>query len=431
MNIFKEYFLRIFFIGNAFSIPQTTAQLQGASGFKPDADLHYEVGMKIIIIGNGIAGISAAEAIRGRDKNFEIVMYTDERHYHYSRPRVIEYLSGKVDVNTIIIKKEEFYKQNNIKLNLNSKIISIDTQNKKIILSDGRQDNFDRLIIAAGAYSFLPPVDGADTEGVFTLRTIDDADKIVSFSRGKNKALVIGGGLLGIEAAMSLKTLGLDVAIVEVFDRLLPRQLDKDSAKILQAMLEEKGLKFLLPKQTSSIEKNNDLLKINFKDNTSAIADLTLFSAGIRCNLKIIEGSGIEFGMGIKVNEYMRTNIPDIFAAGDIAEYHGVVYGIWPAAKEQGTAAGINATGEKTEYKGSVLSTKLKVVGIELASIGSIEHGEGIQIHTKQDKGIFKRVFVKDSKLVGAILLGDTSQYSKLQDIIKSQKEPGKIEELI
>lgn len=387
--------------------------------------------MKIIIIGNGIAGISAAEAIRGKNKNFEIAVYSDEKHYHYSRPRIIEYLSGKVDVDKIKIKKEEFYKEQNIKLNLNSKIISINTQKKKIILSDGRQDNFDKLIIAAGAYSFLPPVKGADTEGVFTLRTIDDADKIISFSKGKNKALVIGGGLLGIESAMSLRTLGLDVTIVEVFDRLLPRQLDKDSAKILQTMLEEKGLKFLLSKQTLSIEKNNDLLKINFADNTFVLANLTLFSSGIRCNLKIIEGSGIEFDKGIKVNEYMQTNIPDIFAAGDIAEYRGVVYGIWPAAKEQGIAAGLNAIGEKTEYKGSVLSTKLKVVGIELASIGSIEHGEGIQIHTKQNKGVFKRVFMKDNRLIGAILVGDATQYQKLQNMIKLQKELDKLEELI
>lgn len=387
--------------------------------------------MKIIIIGNGVAGISAAETIREKDKDIQIVMYSDEKYHHYSRPRVIEYLAGKTDVNRIIIKKEDFYKQNNIKINLNSKVISIDTQNKKINLSNGEQDNFDRLIIAAGAYSFLPPVVGADTEGVFTLRTIDDADKIILYSKNKKAAIVIGGGLLGIEAAMSLKTLGLDATVIEVFDRLLPRQLDKDGSDLLQVMLEEKGLKFLLPKQTSAIVNNNKVLKTNFKDNTSVESDIVLFSAGIRCNLKIIENSGIETDKGIKINDYMQTNIPEIFAAGDIAEYKGNIYGIWPAAKEQGTAAGLNAIGEKTEYKGSIISTKLKVAGIELASIGSIEHKEGIEIKTKHEKGIFKRIFIKDRKLVGAILLGDTSQYQKLQDVMKKQKELYETEDLI
>ncbi|MCX7698107.1 MAG: FAD-dependent oxidoreductase [Candidatus Goldbacteria bacterium] len=379
--------------------------------------------MKIIIIGNGVAGISSAEAIRSKDKNSEIVIYSDEKYLHYSRPRVIEYLSGKVEVSRIIIRKEEFYKQNNITLLLNTKVVKIDPQNKKIILSNGKEDNFDKLIIAAGAYSFLPPIPGADITGVFTLRTIDDADKIISYSRNKKTAAVIGGGLLGIEAAMSLKVLGLDVTIIEVFDRLLPRQLDKDAAIILQSMLEAKGLKFLLPKQTTTIEKINNNLKINFKDNTCLESDVILFSAGIRCNLKILEGSNIEADKGIKVNDYLQTNFQDIYAAGDIAEYKGIVYGIWPAAKEQGSIAGLNAIGEKIEYKGSIISTKLKVVGIELASIGSIEHGEGIEIQTKQDKEVFKRLFIKDNKLIGAILLGDTSQYQKLQDIMKTNQD--------
>jgi len=387
--------------------------------------------MKIIIIGNGVAGISAAETIRNKDKNAELVIYTDEKYYHYSRPRVIEYLSGKVTVDKIIIRKEDFYKQNNIKIFLNTKIIKIDTQNKKIILENGDEDNFDKLIIAAGAYSFLPPVEGANNKGVFTLRNINDADKIISFAKNKRAAVVIGGGLLGIESAMSLKISGLDVIIVEVFDRLLPRQLDNDAAKILQTMIEEKGLKFLLAKQTSKIEKTNNQLQINFKDNTSVSADMILFSAGIRCNLKIAENSGIDYDKGIKVNEYMQTNIPDIYAAGDIAEYKGIIYGIWPAAKEQGQIAGLNVIGEKTEYKGSVLSTKLKVAGIDLASVGNIEKKEDIQIYTKQDKDIFKRVFIKDKKLIGAILIGDTTQYQKLQEIIKLQKEIEKPEEII
>ncbi|MBP7791945.1 MAG: NAD(P)/FAD-dependent oxidoreductase [Candidatus Goldbacteria bacterium] len=387
--------------------------------------------MKIIIIGNGVAGISAAEAIRNRDKNAEIVIYSDEKYYHYSRPRIIEYLSGRVDADRITIKKENFYKQNDIKLNLNSKVIKINPGDKKITLSDGKEEKFDKLIIAAGASSFLPPVSGSDAEGVFTLRTIDDADKIIFYAKGKKKAAVIGGGLLGIESAMSLKELGPDVTIVEMSERLLPRQLDRDGADVLQKMLEEKGMNFLLSKQTSSIVKDGDLLKINFKDGTLLKSDVILFSAGIRSNLKIVENTGIEFDRGIKVNDYLQTNIPDIYAAGDIAEHKGIIYGIWPAAKEQGTAAGLNAAGEKTEYRGSVQSTKLKVAGIELASIGNVEHAEGVEIRTKQDGGIFKRMFLRDNKLIGAILIGNASQYQKLQDVIKSGQDVLNIEEIM
>jgi nitrite reductase (NADH) large subunit len=387
--------------------------------------------MKIIIIGNGIAGVSAVEAIRSRDKNAEIVIYSDEKYYHYSRPRIIEYLSGRVDADRITIRKENFYKQNNVKLNLNVNVIKINPRDKKIMLFDGKEEEFDKLIIAAGARSFLPPVLGADTEGVFTLRTIDDADRIISYTKGKKKTVVIGGGLLGIESAMSLKELGPDVTIVEASDRLLPKQLDRDGADVLQKMLEEKGLNFLLSKQTLSIVKDDGLLKINFKDGTLLKSDVILFSTGIRSNLKIIENSGIESDKGIKVNDFLQTNVADVYAAGDVAEHRGVVYGIWPAAKEQGTAAGLNAIGEKTEYRGSVQSTKLKVAGIELASIGNVEHGEGVEIRTKHEGGIFKRAFLKDKKLTGAILIGNTSQYQKLQDVIKAGKDVLNIEEII
>lgn len=386
--------------------------------------------MKIVIIGNGVAGISAAEAIRNKSKDIEIVMYSDEKFYHYSRPRVIEYLSGKISSERLIIKNKEFYEQNNIKINLNTKIKKIDVNLKKVICDSG-DESFDRLIIAAGAKSFLPPVKGSDLSGVFTLRTIEDAEKIIEFARGKKSAVVIGGGLLGIEAAMSIFNLGLSVTVVEVFERLLPRQLDKDGAVILQKMIEAKGLKFLLSKQTEKIESKDEKLEVIFKDGEKIITDLILFSAGIRSNLEIVKETGIEIDKGIKINENMQTSVKDIYAAGDIAEFNGVVYGIWPAAKEQGWAAGLNASGEDIKYKGSILSTKLKITGIELASIGDIEKKEKTEIFTKTGEGIYKRLFIENKIITGAILLGDTKEYQKIQEIIKNKMPVNNPSELI
>lgn len=387
--------------------------------------------MKIVIIGNGAAAIAAAESIKKKDASISITMISCEKYFHYSRPRVIDLLSGKVNEEQIVIKKKEFYDTNNIKTHFGIQVKSIDVPGKTVLLTDGSKENYDKLIIAAGAYSFMPPVEGSKTPGVFTLRTIDDAKAIMEYSKDKKTAAVVGGGLLGIEAAIALTTRGLQTTIVEFFDRLLPRQLDKDGAAILQALLEAKGLKFMLPKQAQSITPVNNELTINFKDNTNLTAGVVLFSSGIRCNLMIAEGTGIAADKGIKVNDFMETSVPDIYACGDITEYNGMSYGIWPAAREQGAAAGANAAGEKTVYKGSVFSAKLKVAGIDLGSMGCIEADAETKTFTKNENGVFRRVFIKDGKLIGAILLGDTSAYQKLQEILKKGELISDPEQLI
>lgn len=375
--------------------------------------------MKILIIGNGAAGMAAAEAARRINEAAEIVMLNSERYYHYSRPRVIEFLSGKIALEQLTIRDSEFYKNSRIRLVLIVNAVKIDPQKKAVYLDGGIEENYDKLIIAAGAHSFLPPVKGSDNKGVFTLRTIDDAIAVMEFAKNKKEALVIGGGLLGIEAAMSLTALGLKTTVVEVFDRLLPRQLDTECAGVLRSNLEEKGLSFLLPKQTAEIKTDPGRLRTIFKDAGSIDTDLILFSAGIRCNLNIANGSGLAVDKGIKVNDRMETSIPDIYACGDIAEYNSAVYGIWPAAREQGTAAGVNAAGGSSIYKGSVLSTKLKVAGIELGSLGNIEGSPGVEVITEKNGKNIKKIFKKDGKTIGAILLGDASQYREIQEAIK------------
>lgn len=372
--------------------------------------------MKVVIIGNGAAGIAAAEAARKADASSEITIITDEKYPHYSRPRVIEYLAGKADTAAITIKKTDWYEKNKITLTT-ARVMQLNTGARQAI-SDSGAIGYDKLIIAAGASSSVPPFDGAGNEGVFTLRTIEDADRIKSAAKNTKNAVAIGAGLLGIEAAYALCSLGIEVTVVEFFDRLLPRQLDGEAAAILKTMLEQKGMKFLLPKKTKKISKETDGLKVDFDDGSSVSGGFIMISAGIKPNIAIYKDAGIECDRAIKVNAFMETNVKDVFACGDCAQFNGINYGIWPAAKEQGTAAGTNAAGGRVEYKGTLMSTKLKAAGIELASMGKIEKEEGTQEKVFRDGANFKKLFIKDGKLAGAILIGDTKEFGKLQGMV-------------
>ncbi|HWR11931.1 MAG TPA: FAD-dependent oxidoreductase [Rectinemataceae bacterium] len=386
--------------------------------------------MKYIIIGNGAAGMAAAEAIRDKDPEGEIVIYTSEDRYHYSRPRIIEYLNGTLPGEKLTIRGKEFYEKKNLRLVKPASIEAIDPLGRTVSLRGGTLDHFDRLIIATGASAFRPPVEGAELDSVFTLRTIDDADRILARCASGKKVAVLGGGLLGIETAANLAVAGMKTTIVEMFDRLLPRQLDAEAASVLQSMLEKKGLRFLLGKQALAIRKNGEASALIFRDGSSIEADIIVFSAGIVSNVELARGAGILCDRGIVVDEHMETAIPGIFAAGDAAQFGGRVYGLWPVAREQGGIAGRNAAGEEATYSGSPVSVKLKVSGIELVSLGSIEAGEGVSIVTKRGDECFKRLFLKEGRLAGAILIGDVSAFTGLQKLLKSGEivgEPGSL----
>jgi len=376
--------------------------------------------MQIVIIGNGIAAVSAASKIREADKECGITMISDEGYAFYSRPRLIEYLSGKASFEQIIIKKEQWYKDNGIKLLTDSKVTSVNTLEKRVS-GDFGEISYDSLIIASGAASFVPPFPGHDAKGVFALRTKEDADDIISMAVGVKSAAVIGGGLLGLETAFALIARGLKVTVIEFFDRLLPRQLDSEAAGLLQKALELKGIRFLLSKQTDKVTEEFNGLKIDFKDGASEKACMIVVSAGVRPNVSFLKDTGIEVNKGIKVNGMMKTNAEGVYAAGDCAEVNGALYGIWPAAKEQGEAAGAAITGAAVNYAGTVMSAKLKVVGIEVASAGDINITEKTESKSKTDGETFKKIFSENGIIKGGILMGNTADYMKLQKLIASK----------
>jgi len=378
--------------------------------------------MKIVIIGNGVAATSAAASIREYDTESVITMLSDEPAPFYSRPRLIEYLGKKVPFEKIIIHDEAWYEKNNIVLLSGARVDSVVPARGEVEGSFGLL-NYDRLLIASGASAALPSFYGARLEHVFTLRTREDADAIAAAATRSRTAVIIGGGLLGIETAYALAERGLSPTVIEVFDRLLPRQLDDESARILQDMLAQKGLSFLLAKQTASISNEFGRVKILFKDDSALGADMAVISAGIRPNISFLRNSQIEVRRGIIVDTRLRTNVANVYAAGDCAEFEGNIYGIWPAAKEQGELAGKAIAGQKVAYRGSLMSAKLKVAGIDMASVGDIISDSRTRADSWRDGNSFKKLFYEDDRLKGAILIGDTRDYFKLQKEIAQHED--------
>jgi len=375
--------------------------------------------MNIIIIGNGIAATSAATAIRQYDLTSSITMLSDENTPFYSRPRLTEYVAGRVSFEKIVIHDEPWYAKHHIRLMKGVKVHSVHPENHEILGTFGALQ-YDKLLIASGASPAFPGFFVPGMKNVLGLRTKFDADTIIEASKKAKSTMIIGGGLLGIETGYALAERGLSTTIVEFFDRLLPRQLDVECAAILKDMLEKKGLRILLNKKTESLSLQDNLqertpIVAHFADGEDLAAEIVIISAGVRPNLSFLNGVAIAVGRAITVDQHMQTSIPDIFAAGDSAEFEGRLYGIWPAAKEQGEIAGAAIAGYPVDYHGSIMSTKLKAAGIDVASIGNIVAGPSTLTETKRNEVSYKKFFKENDRLSGAILIGDTSEYFALQ----------------
>lgn len=414
---------------------------------------------RYLIIGNGIAGTTAAEQIRKRDAEGEIILLTKESLPLYSRIRLPDFICDKIFEDDLVIKNQEWHDKHNIKLIRGIEIERIDFQGKKAFVKNGdhikksyNEDmsqpidmfDFDSLLLAVGSKSFIPPIKGTDQGGVVSLRTVDDAKIIIKeirIERGNTKEVVaIGGGLLGLEAAAAMIHAGVKVTVVESCDRLLPRQLDYQGAKLLQLFLEKMGFVFRLGESTEEIigeisenaQKLASILKglklkpqvtgVKLKSGDIIKADTLLFSAGVRPDLSLILNSGIKTDKGILVNERMETSIPSIYAAGDVAEYQGINFCIWTEAMEQGRVAGINMSGGNETYKNIPQSNILKIAGISLASAGEIDVEDKMDADIFSTESVYKKI-VKDNSgnIVGCIMIGDTTDFNKIVQKIKGE----------
>ncbi|ASV00095.1 NADPH-nitrite reductase [Bacillus subtilis] len=382
---------------------------------------------QLVLVGNGMAGVRAIEEILSVAKDeFQITIFGAEPHPNYNRILLSKVLQGDTDIKDITLNDWDWYEENNIQLYTNETVIKVDTENKTVITDADRIQPYDELILATGSVPFILPIPGADKKGVTAFRDIKDTDTMLAASKQYKKAAVIGGGLLGLEAARGLLNLGMDVSVIHLAPFLMERQLDATAGHLLQNELEKQGMTFLLEKQTEEIVGDDRVEGLRFKDGTSIEADLVVMAVGIRPNTTLGAESGIPVNRGIIVNDYMQTEIPHIYAVGECAEHRGIAYGLVAPLYEQAKVLAKHICGIETNpYEGSVLSTQLKVSGVEVFSAGDFDESEdkkAIKVFDEQD-GIYKKIVLRDNKIVGAVLFGDSSEGNRLFSMIQKEAD--------
>ncbi|MCY8166566.1 NADPH-nitrite reductase [Bacillus spizizenii] len=382
---------------------------------------------QLVLVGNGMAGVRAIEEILSVAKDeFQITIFGAEPHPNYNRILLSKVLQGDTDIKDITLNDWDWYEENNIQLYTNETVIKVDTENKTVITDADRIQPYDELILATGSVPFILPIPGADKKGVTAFRDIKDTDTMLAASKQYKKAAVIGGGLLGLEAARGLLNLGMDVSVIHLAPYLMERQLDATAGRLLQNELEKQGMAFLLEKQTEEIVGDGRVDGVRFKDGTSIEADLVVMAVGIRPNTALGAESGIPVNRGIIVNDYMQTEIPHIYAVGECAEHRGIAYGLVAPLYEQAKVLAKHICGIETKpYEGSVLSTQLKVSGVEVFSAGDFNESDekkAIKVFDEQD-GIYKKIVLRGNQIVGAVLFGDSSEGNRLFSMIQKEAD--------
>ncbi|MGH4122933.1 MAG: FAD-dependent oxidoreductase [Clostridium sp.] len=387
---------------------------------------------KFLIIGNGAAGYYAADAIRKRNKQCVIEIISDEPYLTYYRPSISDGISEDLKEDTFYLSPKQWYVDNNITLTLGVQVQSLKPEEKKISLKDGSTVSYDKLILANGSQNFMIPVDGVDKAGVFTLRNLKDLEAIKIKMKTAKNVVIVGGGLLGLEAAYEIRKSGLNVSVVEVSSSLLTKQLDSESSLILKTAVENQNIEVILSDSVTSIVGEKSVCSVKLKSGKTLDADLVLFSTGIAPNKNIAHETNIITGRGIIINDKMETNIKDIYACGDIAEFKDRVYGNWPAAVEMGKAAGMNAVGESKDLSISLSAISFNAMGLELLSVGEISKEGSICISLKDDTNkIYKTLFFTENIITGGILIGDNKSSAKLISAIEDSKSIKEVLDII
>lgn len=382
-----------------------------------------------LIIGNGVAGTTAAENIRKLDKAGKITIVTEESTPFYYRMRLPDFISGDLVEDKLSAKKDQWYKDQGIELKLQTRIQGADPGKKTVSTQSGLEIPYDRLLIATGSRSFIPPMKGSDKKGVFALRTIQDARDIVAWAKNIQKVVLIGGGLLGLEAGNALRKLGKNLTVVEFFPRLLPRQLDVTGGGRLQKIMEGMGFSFRLGAKTQEIKGEDRASGVLLEGGELLPAEMVIVSAGVRPSLELAKALNLDHDKGVKVDEQMRTNQSGIYAAGDVAEFKGMPYGIWTAATEQGQIAGTNMAGGNALYKGTVMANTLKVIGIDLASAGNIDAENKLESKVLTDEKAYKKIVLENDQIVGCIMLGDTKGFTKITKLMSEKQNVSQIKD--
>ncbi|MCB2295880.1 FAD-dependent oxidoreductase [Clostridium algoriphilum] len=378
---------------------------------------------RIVIVGSGIAAITAIKFIREIDLSSEIYLIGQEKFYPYNRIRLSKGIFDELEENKILLKKKEWYEENKVEIFINTKVVNIDTDNLELLLGDGIKVKYDKLLIATGSSNNTPSIDGIDKDGVYTLRGLNDALNIKNGINESKTVIVIGGGIQGLEMAWILHQHGIKVIIVELLSRLMPRQLDDEASQILKSIIEGYGVEILTNTGVKAITGNHKVEGILVDDKVELKCDMVIHSTGIRPNKELVANTKVDSRRGIVVNDEMQTNIKNIYAAGDIAEFDNQIIGLWNIAIEQGKVAGYNIAGKETIYEKITPVTTLNAFGISLFSMGCIDEVESTKVLMVEDVNskIYKKIFIKNNKVIGAIVIGDM----KRSPLLKSAIEKG------
>jgi nitrite reductase (NADH) large subunit len=384
---------------------RTSVAVHSAPTFAPAESLR-----RVVVIGNGIAGVTAADFIRRNHPSCEIALIGSEVHQLYNRMGVARLIHGRSAMQGLYLLPNDWYEKNGVSLWLNTKVLEIDRETMQVRLGTGERLGYDRLVIATGGRATVPPIDRLGIAGTFVLRDADDAMKIRAYSQDfdEHRAIVVGGGLLGLEAAHALHVRGMSVTILERSSRLLARTLDPVASEMLRSYFEALGIAVRTETQIAAIEGADRLVGIVTAAGDRVPAEVLLVATGLTPGVSLAQTAGLATSRGVLVDDHMRTSDPAIYAVGDVAEFDGHVWGLWPVAVAQAQVAAINIAGGDRSYQVDVPTRILKGVGLDVVSFGHIdgENGDRVIVERGEGGGSYRKVVIRGGRIVGGVFLG-------------------------
>jgi nitrite reductase (NADH) large subunit len=378
---------------------------------------------RLVVIGNGMASLRFLERLTERAPGlYDVTVVGAEPQAAYNRVLLSSLLGGEVDEAACAFRGLDWYEAHGIRLITGAPVTEIDRENGLVMVGETHVLPFDQLVLAIGSLPIRLPKPGMDLPGVLTFRDLADVAAIRRAAVEHAKAIVIGGGLLGLEAAVGLARLGVDTTLLHVMDRLMERQLDHAAAGLVKRAMEARGVRVLLKADTAAIEGDGRVERLILSDGTVLPADLVVMSVGVRPNVALAQNAGLETARGIKVDDRMQSSDPRIYALGECAEHRGQVYGLVEPAYEQAEALSRHLVGEEASYLGTALSTSLKVSGLPVFSAGQIEAPEGAETVLMSDPGLglYRKLVVADDRLLGAVFVGDIAEQGWCKELIRT-----------
>src|SRR5579863_1139928 len=383
-----------------------------------------ELMTKLVVVGNGMAGVACIEQILKLSRDFDITVFGDETHVNYNRILLSSVLAGDKSADDIILNDLNWYQSNGIRARLGVKIAGIDRTQRIVLDEAGGATQFDKLILATGSAALVPPIPGVEKKNVHVFRSLDDTRALLEKARPGLKVAVIGGGLLGLEAARGLQVRGCDVTVVHLMETLMERQLDATGGDYLKRKIESLGIRVMLPQQTAALFGNGRVDGLRFASGEELEADLVVIAAGIRPNAELGRKAGLDVRRGIVVNDFMQTSDPNIYAVGECTEHRGQTFGLVAPLFEQGRVLASTIAGNRgSAFTGASPATKLKIMGVDIFSAGSIDEAEpGLEIVRYEDPslGAYKKLLLKNNHLHGVILIGDVEDERRYVDWLRS-----------